>query len=135
MKPESFRITVHARERVLEVWYPSRPTMPLFEQYEREVREAILQLAAGGPWDCIVDQTALRAMAPEFPPLVSVLNAWARENGMRRTARLVSDSAIGELQTIRILRDAGVVNMGAVFHDRASAWKFVTAPVLAEGDP
>ena len=101
--------------------------MPFYEQYELEVRAAIVALAAGGPWDCIVDQTALRALAPEFPPRIATLNAWAREHGMRRTARLVSDSAIGELQTLRILRDAGVTNMGQVFHDRPSAWAFVTA--------
>ena len=126
MTPGPFVISVHQKERVLEVKYPERPTLPAYGKYDVEVRAAIIALAAGGPWDCIVDQTALRAMAPEFPPLIAVLNAWAREHGMRRTARLVSDSAIGELQTLRILRDAGVTNMGQVFHDRPSAWAFVT---------
>lgn len=126
MTPAPFVITVHAKERVLEVKYPERPTMPFYERYDVEVRAAIVALAAGGPWDCIVDQTALKAMAPEFPPLIATLNAWAVQHGMRRTARLVSDSAIGELQTLRILRDAGVKNMGQVFHDRPSAWDFVT---------
>lgn len=126
MKPEPFTITVHTKERVLEVRYPERPTMEFYEKYEVAVRAAILALAAGGPWDCIVDQTALRALAPEFPPRVAMLNTWAREHGMRRAARLVSDSAIGELQTLRILRDSGVSTIGAVFHDRPTAWKFVT---------
>ena len=127
MKPAPFVIIVHARERVLEVRYPERVTEAFYEQYDREVRAAILGLAAGGPWDCVVDQSALRALAPEFPPRISVLNAWAREHGMRKTARLVSDSAIGELQTLRILREAGVTTTGAVFHDRDAAWKFVTS--------
>ncbi len=125
MKPEPFTIQVHARERVLEVRYPERPALETYEQYEVAVRAAILLLAAGGPWDCIVDQTALRALAPDFPPRISALNAWARENGMRRTARLVSDSYIGELQTMRILRDGGVINAAQVFRDRAAAWDFV----------
>ena len=126
MNPAPFTITVHAKERVLEVRYPERPTMAFYEQYELEVRAAILRLAAEGPWDCIVDQSALRALAPDFPPRIAVLNAWAREHGMHRTARLVSDSAVGELQTVRILRESGVLHIGAVFHDRAAAWAFVT---------
>lgn len=126
MKPEPFTIKVHSVERVLEVRYPERPTMDSYEQYELAVRSAILQLAAGGQWDCIVDQTSLMALAPDFPPRISLLNAWARENGMRRTARLVSESYIGELQTLRILRDSGVINTAQVFRDRTEAWSFVT---------
>ena len=126
MKPEPFTIEVHETERVLEVRYPERPTMELFEEYEREVRAAMTALARRGPWDCIVDQSALRTLAPDFPPRIAVLNAWAHEHGMRRTARLVSDSAVGELQTIRILRESGVQHIGRVFHERAAAWDFVT---------
>ena len=129
MKHEPFTIQVHARERVLEVRYPERPALETYEQYEVAVRAAILSLAAGGQWDCIVDQTALRALAPDFPPRISALNDWARENGMRRTARLVSDSYIGELQTMRILRDGGVINAAQVFRDRAAAWDFVIGKV------
>ena len=118
MKAEPFTITVHQKERVLEVRYPEHPTMELYEKYELQVRLAIRALAAGGPWDCIVDQSALKALAPDFPPRIATLNGWAKENGMRRTARLVSNSAVGELQTIRILREAGVMRIGRVFHDR-----------------
>jgi hypothetical protein len=127
VKTEPFLISVHPKERVLEVRYPERPTMEQYERYEREVRAAILALAAGGAWDCIVDQSALKALAPDFPPRIALLNSWAREHGMRRTARLVSDSAVGELQTIRILREAGVINIGRVFHERSEAWTFVTS--------
>lgn len=127
MKPEPFVIKVHVDERVLEVHYPERPTMEAYERYETEVRTAILSLAATGHWDCVVDQRALQALGPDFPPRIALLNAWARENGMRRTARLVSDSYIGELQTKRILRDSGVINNAQVFRDRALAWDFVTA--------
>lgn len=128
MKPASFTLTVHAPERVLEVRYPVRPTMESYEQYEVELRAAILRLEPQGSWDLVVDQSALRALAPEFPPRIALLNAWAKEHGMRRTARVVSNSAVGELQTIRILRESGVLHIGAVFHDRAAAWAFVTTP-------
>lgn len=126
MKPEPFVVVVHKDRRILEVRYPTRPTLQTYEAYEKEVRAAIEKLAEGGEWDCLVDQTALKAMAPEFPPRISELNAWARTKGMRRTARVVSGSAIGELQTVRILRDSGVKDVGAIFHDRAEAWKTLT---------
>lgn len=132
---EPFIITVHRAARVLEVQYPSRPTMTAYEQYETEVREAILELEKSGAWDCIVDQTQLRALAPDFPPRISELNVWSRAHGMHRTARVVSDSAIGELQTIRILKESGVNDIGAVFRDREEAWKFVTGQVNVESSP
>ncbi|PZR17504.1 MAG: STAS/SEC14 domain-containing protein [Archangium gephyra] len=126
MKTESFIITVHHADRVLEVQYPSRPTMSAYEQYETEIRKAILELEKSGPWDCLVDQTQLRALAPDFPPRIAELNVWSRVHGMHRTARVVSDSAVGELQTIRILKESGITDIGAVFHDRKDAWAFVT---------
>lgn len=122
----SFTIIVHRAERVLEVQYPARPSMEAWEQYVVEVRAAILELAKQGSWECLVDQTALKALAPDFPPRIADINHWAREHGMQRTARLVSDSAVGELQTLRILKEAGVKDVGAVFHERAQAWKFLT---------
>ncbi len=126
MKDEQFTITVHRDARVLEVQYPARPTMSAWATYERDVRVEVLKLAAGGAWDCIVDQQQLRALAPDFPPRIAELNVWSREHGMRRTARVVSDSAVGELQTLRILKESGITDIGAVFHERDAAWAFVT---------
>ncbi len=127
MKTEPFSVQVHADRRVLEVHYPARPTLEAYAAYEAEVRRAIETLSRGGEWDCLVDQTALKALAPEFPPLIAQLNAWARTRGMRRTARVVGESAIGELQTVRILRDSGVKDIGSTFHDRASGWAWLTS--------
>lgn len=126
MTVEAFSITVHPSKQVLEVRYPARPTMEAFERYEKQVREAIEGLAKVGAWDCIVDQSALKALAPDFPPRIAELNTWAKAKGMRKTARLVSNSAVGELQTLRILREAGLQELGAVFHDREAAWAFLT---------
>ncbi|MFZ5440516.1 MAG: hypothetical protein ACOZQL_10945 [Myxococcota bacterium] len=112
---------------MLEVRYPARPSLDAWAQYEVEVRAAILELAKKGAWECLVDQTALKALAPDFPPRIAEINHWAREHGMQRTARLVSDSAVGELQTQRILKEGGVKDMGAVFHERAEAWRFLTS--------
>jgi len=116
-----FTVIVHADTRILEVHYPAHPTLEGYETYEKEVREAILSL--GGEWDCLVDQSALKALAPEFPPRIAVLNQWAREHGMRRTVRVVSDSAVAELQNLRILRESGNTDVGRLFRDRALAWQ------------
>jgi len=116
-----FTVIVHADERILEVHYPPHPTLEGYEAYEKEIREAILSL--GGEWDCLVDQSALKALAPEFPPRIAELNHWAREHGMRRTVRVVSDSAVAELQNLRILRESGNTDVGRLFRDRTVAWQ------------
>jgi hypothetical protein len=126
VKSEPFKVMLHAKERILEVHYPARPTMESYQSYEVEVRAAIEALAQGGKWDCLVDQTALKALAPEFPPLIAKLNTWARGQGMRHTARVVAESAIGELQSVRILRDSGVKDIGSMFHHRRDAWEWLT---------
>lgn len=115
-----FSIVVHQADRIIEVRYPARPTMDSYLRYERDVRAAIE--AQKGQWDCLVDQSALSALAPEFTPRIADLNAWAREHGMRHTARVISESAIGELQGARILKQGGVQDVGTLFKKRDEAW-------------
>jgi hypothetical protein len=125
MDDSAFEIIVHGRERILEVRYPRRPTPESYAQYEKDVRAAII--AWHGEWDCLVDQSALKAMPPELPPKIAELNAWARATGMRRTARVVRDSAVAELQVNRILRDSGTAQVGSIYTSRALAWTALTA--------
>lgn len=124
MPASDFDIVVHGRERILEVRYPARPTAASYARYEKAVRTAIE--AWRGAWDCLVDQSALKAMPPELPPQIAVLNAWALSKGMRRTARVVNESAIAELQVNRILRDSGTAQVGSIFKSRDEAWKALT---------
>jgi hypothetical protein len=119
-----FLITVHASQRIIEVRYPLRPTMETFRKYDVEIRAAIAKM--GPPWDCLVDQSGLSAFAPELTPLIAELNRWAATKGMRRTARVVGASAIGELQSSRVLRDGGVSSISGVYHSRADAWAALT---------
>ena len=121
---DPFVITVHVKERIIEVKYPPRPTEATFTQYDREVRAAIEKL--GAPWDCLVDQSAFSAFAPELTPKIAELNRWAAGKGMRRTTRVVASSAIGELQSARVLRDGGVSGIATIFHTRAEAWAALT---------
>ena len=84
--------------------------------------------AWAGAWDCLVDQRALTLMRPELAPKIAVLNAWARGKGMRRTCRVVKDSALAELQVNRILRDSGTAQVGSIYKTREEAWAALTAP-------
>jgi hypothetical protein len=125
----AFVITVHQAERIIEVRYPHRPTLEAYEIYERDIRAAIK--AMGSPWDCLVDQSALSALAPEFTPRIADLNHWARKQGMRHTTRVISESAIGELQGMRILKQAGVQDVGSLFRSREEAWASLRSQSLA----
>jgi hypothetical protein len=121
VKVEEFEIIVHQRERTIEVRYPTRPTLEAFARYDKNIREAITRM--GPPWDCLVDQSRVQALSPDIAPRVAELNAWAATKGMEHTARVLSASAIGELQGERILRDAGVKKIGSLHKDRDTAWK------------
>jgi hypothetical protein len=119
-----FVITVHRDHRIIEVKYPVLPTVESFRVYERNIREAIDKM--GPPWDCLVDQTALKAFAPELTTPIAELNRWALGKGMRRTARVLALSAIGELQSTRLLKEGGVSNIAQVFRSREEAWAALT---------
>lgn len=124
MTDDAFAITVHAKERILEVRYPRAVTPEAYGLYELAVRDAIVGL--GAPWDCLVDQGLLTVMPPEVPPRIAQLNAWALTTGMRRTARVVKDSAMAQLQVGRILRASGVAQVGTVYGSREAAWHALT---------
>ena len=120
MKVEEFEIIVHQAQRTIEVRYPARPTLDAFMRYDKAIRAAITKM--GPPWDCLVDQSRVQALSPDIAPRVAELNAWAVTKGMEHTARVLSASAIGELQGERILRDAGVKKIGSLHKDRDPAW-------------
>ncbi len=125
MADSDFEIVVHGKDRILEVRYPKRPTAQSYAQYEKDVRAAIEGWR--GEWDCLVDQSALKAMPPELPAQIALLNAWARGKGMRKTARVVKDSAVAELQVNRILRESGTAQVGSLYKSRAQAWAALKA--------
>lgn len=125
MRSPEFQITVHASERIIEVVYPSHVTAEAYERYEQQVCEAIERM--GGEWDCLVDQRALTVAPPEITARIAALNACGREKGMRRTARVVKESAIAELQVRRILRESGMDGQATIHRTREDAWRALTA--------
>ena len=114
-----FVIRIHGAERIVEVTYPSHPSHDAYESYEQQLRAAANAMA--GQWDCLVDQRNLTVAPPDISERITQLNAWARKNGMRHSARVVKESAIAELQARRILRESGLEEH-SVFHSREEAW-------------
>jgi hypothetical protein len=115
-----FEVTFHEVERILEVRYPSRPTLESFGRYELAVRELISSFAA--PWHCLADQSSLALLPPELPARIVELNTWARSRGMARTARVVRPSATAQLQVARILKQSGPGLVGMQCASRDEAW-------------
>jgi hypothetical protein len=124
-KRSEFLISVHRDERIIEVVYPSQLDEAGYARYDQDIRRAVTEL--GGQWDCLVDQRALAVAPPELTDRIAGLNRWAREHGMRRTARVVKDSAIAELQVRRIIKQGGVESDATLHHDRDEAWQALTA--------
>ncbi len=110
-----FEIRFHESERILEVRYPARPTLDSYSRYEQAVKQTISTLPFG--WKCLVDQSSLAVMPPELPPRITLLNVWAKNHGMDRTARVVAESATAELQVQRMFKGAALVA-----HTRDEAW-------------
>lgn len=128
---DSFTVLLHEKERVLEATYPARVTVAAFERYSAEMRAIIARLATTGAWHCLVDQSRITGTMPsDLPPRIAELVAWAHEHGLDRIARIVSSSELGRLQATRLLRAAGVAESAMLFHDRESAWAFVTGSKL-----
>jgi len=66
-------------------------------------------------------------MPPELPPLIAELNVWAKSHGMRRTARVVRESATVQLQVKRIFKQSGGGPGASVAKTRDEAWSTLLA--------
>ena len=117
----SFELHVHERERVIEVKYPRRLTADALKAYESELKEAVKKL--GSTWRCLVDQTNLDVIPPHLTDLITEMNRWAIAHGLVGAARVVRKTAVGELQSKRILRESGLGETAHVYFDRAEAWQ------------
>jgi hypothetical protein len=115
-----FEIRFHEAERILEVRYPAKPTLDSYGRYELVVRRQISAIA--GQWKCLVDQSSLTVMPPELPLRIAELNAWAKTQGMHRTARVVRESATAQLQASRIIKNSGTGAEAIVATSRDEAW-------------
>ena len=123
----SFEVQVHERERVIEVKYPRRLTADALRAYESELKEAVKKL--GSTWRCLVDQTNLDVIPPHLTDQITEMNRWAAQHGLVAAARVVKKTAVGELQSKRILRESGLGETAHVYFDRSEAWGHLVGPV------
>lgn len=116
----SFEVQVHEHERIVEVKYPRRLTADSLHEYETTLKAAVEKLGSG--WRCLVDQTSLDVIPPHLTDQITEMNRWAAQHGLVAAARVVRKTAVGELQSKRILRESGLGDAAHVFFDRAEAW-------------
>jgi hypothetical protein len=120
-----FQITVHEKDRIIDVVYPAQPTAEDVADYLRRIRDAIVQM--NGPWSALVDQGQLRVMPPDMVAVMASLNAYAQLHGMRRSARVVSDAASG-LQAWRMTKRAMLTIPTRTFETREQALAWLKNP-------
>jgi hypothetical protein len=116
----SFELLVHERERIIEVKYPRRLSIASLEHYATELKLAVGRL--NSTWRCLVDQTNLDVIPPHLTDLITEMNRWAVQHGLVAAARVVRKTAVGELQSKRILRESGLSETAQVYFERAEAW-------------
>lgn len=115
-----FVVQVHERERVIEVTYPRRLSAEALDAYAAQLKAAVEKL--GEQWRCLVDQTSLDVIPPHLTDQITEMNRWALQHGLVRAARVVRKTAVGELQSKRIVRESGLGDAAHVCFDRAQAW-------------
>ena len=122
---DDFLIVVHSAERIVEVIYPTHPTPDMFDAYEARLQQVVRELRSPW-WMCLVDQRAM-AVAPEaLTERIARFNAWALENGMVRSARIIQQRLMAKLQAHHILQHGGVKD-AALHYSREEAWAWLTS--------
>jgi hypothetical protein len=122
----AFRIQLHEAEGILEVAYPRQPTGVDVEDYARKIKKYIDDLERK-TWSCLVDQTELQVMDPTHVERIAELNAYAQARGMLRAARVVA-SAVGRLQSQRVMREAALRTEFRMFSSREEALSWLKQP-------
>ncbi|MBE2248691.1 MAG: hypothetical protein IAE78_04005 [Myxococcus sp.] len=120
----AFEVQVHERERVIEVKYPRRLTPEALAAYADQLKLAVGKL--NSTWRCLVDQTSLDVIPPHLTDQITEMNRWAVQHGLVGAARVVRKTAVGELQSKRILRESGLGETAHVYFDRTEAWQHLT---------
>lgn len=119
-----FTIKVHSAERIIEVVYPQNPTWESTDSYASRIRAAITDL--GAPWRCLVDQREATVIDDSLAEIVANLNAFAKANGMERSARVLPVRFVSRVQAERIADTGGVSSAVGMFYSREEAWTWLT---------
>jgi hypothetical protein len=120
MSEANFEVHIHERERIVEVTYPKRLTREALDDYRAQLERAVVKL--GPTWRCLVNQTRLDVIPPHLTDIITEMNRWAAAHGLVAAVRVVKKTAVGELQSRRILRESGLGESAHVYFDRDEAW-------------
>lgn len=118
-----FLIVEHS-DRIVEVVYPAEPDNGAVTDYTFRIKRIID--AQGGPWMCLVDQSALRAMAPRLADKIRLLNRYAMRKQMWCSARVVAPTA-PSVQAAFLAGDPGLHKMVRAFRSRTEAFSWLRA--------
>lgn len=118
-------VIVRHPEAVIEVVYPAEPVSHDVVAYLGAMTRAIG--AETGPWMCLVDQRPLLGVIqPALLERLAMLNRYAKQRQMLKSARIVASSAAA-LQARRLAEEAGVANVVRTFTARDDAWGWLTS--------
>jgi serine/threonine-protein kinase len=105
-QPRRFHISVDTTTRILrlKVWdfWDIEEAKAYLEDFREKARRV-----EGGPWYVLADISDFKAQRPEVNVFVQKTMEYARANGLRRAANLVS-SALSQMQIARLSRDMGL---------------------------
>ncbi|WP_223638243.1 STAS/SEC14 domain-containing protein [Corallococcus sp. EGB] len=116
----------HLPHDIIEIIYPSEVTPKDVSEYVEQLKKDITA-RGGAEWSALVDQSKLRKMPSEVVGEMARLNAYAQHNGMKRSARVVSDPGSG-LQAWRMTKAAGLTIPAKTFETRSEALSWLEAP-------
>jgi hypothetical protein len=116
----------HLPHDIIEIIYPSEVTPTDVLEYVEHLKKDVLA-RGGAEWSALVDQSRLDRMSSSLVKEMSQLNAFAQNNGMRRSARVVSNPSSG-LQAWRMTQNAGLTIPKKTFESRAEALSWLEAP-------
>lgn len=123
---DTFRLTVHWAERIVEVRWPVNPTIASWDRCEATVRKAVAELGCG--WKILVDDSAVETMPEGMVAAVSAMISWALDHGLLMMARVANPGNASDvaLRTTRKRAETARAS-GTPFVTREDAWSALTA--------
>ena len=124
-------VIVEHSDRIVEVVYPAEPDNSVVTDYTFRIKRIID--GQNGPWMCMVDQSALKALAPRLADKIRLLNTYALRKQMVCSARVIASTAPAT-QSAVLSGAPGLQKVVRLFRTRGEAfvWLRATALALAE---
>lgn len=128
---DTFRLTVHWAERIVEIRCPAMPTMAAWTRLDQEVRTAVGRLGFG--WKCLVEDAPIVDMPDEMAVAISKLVVWSVEHGLVMAARVTKVGGVVDLKLAKVKSTPGLIRAaGTPFVTREAAWAALLAGPAAD---